>query len=75
FALISIAILLGFAPAALPWASAILIPCLLAAPFACLTAAPWFQRRLSRYGLCAIPEDIVPVVELVPVDPVPEAAE
>jgi membrane glycosyltransferase len=52
------ATVLGLArPEALAWASPTLIPCLLAAPFAWITAGPGFSGWLVRLRLCAIPEE------------------
>ena len=45
-------------PRAAVWALPTLLPCLLAAPFTCLTASQGFGRRLVQRRLCAVPEEI-----------------
>jgi membrane glycosyltransferase len=45
------------APGALIWGAPLLVPLILSAPFAAVTASPAFGRLLARIGLCTIPEE------------------
>jgi membrane glycosyltransferase len=56
--------LLGIAPAILPWALPFTLGYLVAIPFAVVTASPAFGRWCLRRGLCAVPEERDPPVEL-----------
>ncbi|MDK9698325.1 MAG: glucans biosynthesis glucosyltransferase MdoH [Siculibacillus sp.] len=53
-------VLLARAPAALIWAAPVMVGLLGAIPFAVLTSDPAFGRLLTRLGLCATPEEILP---------------
>ena len=64
FGLICAAVLGLLAPLSLLWAAQTVIPCLLAAPFACVTSARWLGRALTRAGLCAIPDEFEPAWEI-----------
>lgn len=58
--LLGLCLLLGFAaamPAVLPWTLPVVGGLLLAIPFAWLTARPGLGRALTRFGLCAVPEE------------------
>ena len=52
------------APAAIPWALPTIAGCLLAIPFACMTAEPRLGRWMVRIGLCAVPDEYDPGPEL-----------
>ena len=52
-------------PGAIPWALPTLTSCLLAAPFACVTASPRLGRWMMRMGLCAVPDEYDPAPELI----------
>ncbi len=56
--------LLLLSPALLLWSLPLTAGYLLAVPFAVLTAAPGLGRWFVRTGLCGIPEDFAPPVEL-----------
>jgi membrane glycosyltransferase len=59
-------VILGlFLPPAIKWAGLTIFPCLLAIPFACITAGRGFSRLLVRTGLCAIPDELAPAWELL----------
>jgi membrane glycosyltransferase len=60
FGVTALLIVASVAPYMLPWASPTIVPLLLAVPFAMVTASPRFGRRLTRAGLCAIPEEVRP---------------
>lgn len=53
-----------WAPGALPWATPLLAAWLLAVPFAVLSSSARLGRWLRRFGLCAVPEEIEPTVEV-----------
>ncbi len=57
FGLLMAGVLVVFAPDALPGAVPTLLSCLLAVPFATLTAWPPLGRFMQRCGLCAAPEE------------------
>lgn len=44
-------------PGALPWALPTIVPCLLAVPFACVTASKPLGRLFVRFRICAIPDE------------------
>ncbi|MEM9049399.1 MAG: glucans biosynthesis glucosyltransferase MdoH [Pseudomonadota bacterium] len=48
-----------YAPGGLPWAAPVLVGLTASIPFAVLTAHPGFGRRLARWRLCAIPDELV----------------
>lgn len=50
-------IVLGGAPAALPWAAPALLGLCLAVPFAVLTSHPALGRWCAQVGICAVPEE------------------
>ena len=52
-------------PPAILWAGPTLFPCLLAIPFACVTAGRGFSRLLVKTRLCAIPDELAPAWELL----------
>ncbi|MEQ8393892.1 glucans biosynthesis glucosyltransferase MdoH [Thalassobaculum sp.] len=54
----------AWAPGALPWATPLLAAWLLAVPFAVLTSDAGLGRWLRRIGLCAVPEELDPTVEV-----------
>ena len=58
-------VLLRVAPGALPWAAPTLAGCLLAVPFACVTAGPRLGGWMTRTGLCAVPDEADPAPVLV----------
>ena len=58
------AVLVAFAPGAFLAALPTLFSCLLAIPFAAISASPGLGRFMQRRGLCAIPEEIAPGLEL-----------
>ncbi len=51
-------------PGALPWLAPMVTGLLLAAPVAWVTASPAFGRWLADRGICTIPEEIDPPIEL-----------
>ncbi len=63
-----VAVLSAFLPIALPWAAMTFVPLILAIPLTCITASPALGRWMTRGGLCAIPDELVPAWELAPVD-------
>ncbi len=65
-------ILARVAPGALPWAAPTLAGCLLAVPFACLTAGPRLGGWMTRVGLCAVPDEADPPPVLVASAPLSE---
>lgn len=58
FGIVAAIVLALFAPYTLIWASPTIVPCLLAVPFAVLTASPRAGRALTNARLCAIPEEL-----------------
>ncbi|TCK23599.1 membrane glycosyltransferase [Ancylobacter aquaticus] len=68
------ALLLGFAPGALPWALPVLVGLMGAVPFAVLTAEPALGRWLARRGLCATPEEVSPTGSLLALEAAHRAA-
>ena len=59
------AVALGLlAPSALPWAAPTLAACVLAVPFACVTAGGRLSRWMVRRRLCAVPDEYAPAPEL-----------
>ena len=58
--------ILGFGarPMTALWASATIAPWLLAVPFTCITSARWFGQALTRWRLCAIPDEFVAAQEI-----------
>nr|WP_321985686.1 glucans biosynthesis glucosyltransferase MdoH [uncultured Lichenicoccus sp.] len=58
-------VLLRVAPGALAWAAPTLAGCLLAVPFACVTAGPRLGGWMTRAGLCAVPDEADPAPVLV----------
>jgi membrane glycosyltransferase len=58
FGVIMASVLAIFAPDALPWALPTLLSCLLAIPFAIITASPGLGYFMQRNGICAIPEEV-----------------
>ena len=44
-------------PGSLPWALPTIVPCLVAVPFACLTASKPLGRLFVRFRICAIPDE------------------
>jgi membrane glycosyltransferase len=65
FGVAAIAILAVVLPAAIVWAALTLLPCLLAVPFACVSASRGLSRLLVRARLCAIPDELAPAPELL----------
>ncbi len=57
-------LLANAAPASLPWATPILLGLLLAVPFALLTSSPSFGNLMSRFKVCATPEELRPPPEV-----------
>ncbi|MEW6257099.1 MAG: glucans biosynthesis glucosyltransferase MdoH [Pseudomonadota bacterium] len=57
FGLLASGLCLTLAPALFPWVLPLLAGCLLAIPFAVLSASPRLGAFLARLGLCAIPEE------------------
>ena len=64
FGLVTATILGVFLPPAILWAALTIIPCLLAVPFACVTALRPFGRALTALRLCAIPDEFAPAWEI-----------
>ncbi len=64
FGLAAVTILGLFMPAAILWAGLTIIPCLLAAPFACVTSLRGIGRAMTRARLCAIPDEFVTAWEI-----------
>jgi membrane glycosyltransferase len=64
FGLATAAILGTLAPLSLLWAALTVIPCLLAAPFACVTSARWIGKAMTSARLCAIPDEFEPAWEI-----------
>jgi membrane glycosyltransferase len=62
---IMLSVLVVCAPGALLGALPTLFSCLLAIPFAAMTASPKLGRFMQRRGLCAIPEEIGPGLKLM----------
>ena len=56
-----------WAPGALPWATPLLAAWLLAVPFAVLTTSAAVGEMFRRVGLCAVPEEMEPTVEVAEV--------
>jgi membrane glycosyltransferase len=54
------AMVLVFAPSALPWTAPVLAGLALAIPFTVLTADPGLGRWSRKLGLCGVPEDFAP---------------
>jgi membrane glycosyltransferase len=61
----AISLLALYEPIAILWARPTLLPCLLAVPFACVTAGRGFSRLLVKTRLCAIPDELAPAWELL----------
>ncbi|GAB4072042.1 glucans biosynthesis glucosyltransferase MdoH [Ancylobacter sonchi] len=61
-------VLYAFAPLALIWAWPLLVSLLGAVPFAVLTSEQAVGRRLSWWGLCSTPEEVLPTSSLVLLD-------
>ena len=51
-------------PLTLLWAGLTVVPCLIAAPFTCLTSARWIGAAMTRARLCAIPDEFAPAWEI-----------
>lgn len=65
----------AWAPGALPWAIPLLTAWLLAVPFAVLTSSAAGGRFMRRIGLCGVPEEFEPTVEVAEVmSPAPAQA-
>lgn len=64
FGLAAVAILGLVMPMAILWAGLTIIPCLLAAPFTCITSARWLGRAMARARLCAIPDELATAWEI-----------
>jgi membrane glycosyltransferase len=64
FGLAAMTILGLLMPPAILWASLTIIPCLAAAPFACLTSMRWLGRAMTRARICAIPDEFSPAWEI-----------
>lgn len=69
FGLVVCGLLLAHAPAVLVWGLPLLAGFLVAIPFAVWTADPAVGERAARLGLCAIPEDLDPPVEIRALQP------
>jgi membrane glycosyltransferase len=65
FGAIAVTLLAINEPIAILWAGPTLLPCLLAVPFACVTAGPGFSRLLVKRRLCAVPDEFAPAWELL----------
>lgn len=72
FGLVAITILGLVVPVAILWAGLTIIPCLIAAPFTCITSARWLGKAMTRARLCAIPDEFAPAWEIG--GPTPSAA-
>ena len=64
FGLVSATVLAVFMPIALLWAGLTVLPCLLAAPFACITSSRRLGRAMTGARLCAIPDEFEPAWEI-----------
>ncbi|MDB5459761.1 MAG: glycosyl transferase family 2 [Caulobacteraceae bacterium] len=71
FGLTAVLVLAFTLPGVILWAALTLVPCLIAAPFTCVTSARWFGRLLTRARLCAIPDELAPAWELLGGDACP----
>jgi membrane glycosyltransferase len=65
FGVIAVTLLAINEPIAILWAGPTLLPCLLAVPFACVTAGRGFSRMLMKRRLCAVPDEFAPAWELL----------
>ncbi len=65
FGLLTVTVLALTVPAAIFWAALTIFPCLLAIPFACVTAGRGFSRLLVKTRLCAVPDEYAPAWELL----------
>lgn len=57
FGLLACGLCLALSPALLPWILPLVAGCLLAIPFAVITASPALGEALARLRLCALPEE------------------
>jgi len=64
FGMLLAAGLAALAPGGLVWAVPTLAACALAVPFACLTAGRLIGRWMTRWHLCAIPDEYEPAPEI-----------
>ena len=53
-----------YVPLTLLWAGLTVLPCLIAAPFTCITSARWLGAAMTRARLCAIPDEFAPAWEI-----------
>lgn len=65
FGLLTLTILSLAEPVAILWAGLTIFPCILAIPFACVTAGRGFSRLLVKTRLCAVPDEYAPAWELL----------
>ncbi len=64
FGLTTVTILALFMPKALLWAGLTIIPCLIAAPFTCITSARPLGKAMTAARLCAVPDEFAPAWEI-----------
>jgi membrane glycosyltransferase len=64
FGLIAVTILAVAAPKAILWAGLTIIPCLIAAPFTCITSVRWLGKAMTAARLCAVPDEFAPAWEI-----------
>ena len=64
FGAVTATVLGYYIPLTLLWAGLTVLPCLIAAPFTCITSAPWLGAAMARARLCAIPDELAPAWEI-----------